>query len=121
LNSAVGTDVRFDLGPRHFPVFAQGKSLDVTLGLLAIRVGDRVDVSALRLSLDGDQLASFAPRPELGGLLAAELPPAFVTGLRGEHRIAVSDAGGLGPSTGQGALDPAKVLDAVVYVAYRIA
>jgi hypothetical protein len=120
LNSPVGTEVRFEIGARHFPVFAQGKTLDVTSAVVAVRVADGVDATGLRLSLDGAEIATFSSHPELGGLLGATLPPAFVSGLRGEHRIVLADAGGLQSSNGQGALDPVKVLDTFLHIAYRV-
>ncbi len=120
LRAPAGTEIPFEISARHFPIFAQGRTLVTDDAVLALRVADGVDASALQFTIDGVALGPWSPRPEFGGLVAAPLPAAFAANPRGEHRIAVSDAGGLGPADGGGALDPGRVLDAVLAIAYRL-
>ena len=120
LRAPAGTEIAFEISARHFPIFAQGRTIAPGEAVMAIRVADGVDASNLRLAIDGVALGPWATRPELGGLLAARLPTAFTSNLRSEHRVAVIDAGGLGPADGGATLDPARVLDALISLTYQL-
>jgi hypothetical protein len=123
LRSPVGTDVRFELNDRHFPVFAQGKQMTVTGSFALIRTATGVGTGALSLNIDGTATGGWAAVPRFGGLAGAALPAAFTGNVRPRtHTISVANSGDLGPAAGDpSALSPDKVEDILLFVEYTLA
>ncbi|MGN6108086.1 MAG: hypothetical protein ACTHU0_23465, partial [Kofleriaceae bacterium] len=122
LRSPVGTEVRFELADRHFPLFAQGKTLTPTRAVLALRTAAGASGGALALSVDGGGMASWSAQSDLGELVGGALPPAFTSQIRPRaHTLVVSNAGGLAPANpADGAFDPDKLLDVLIVIEYRL-
>lgn len=121
LRSPPGTEVRFEITDRHFPLFAQGKPLRDVTATLAIRTKDNIDPGAFAIELDGGAITSWAPQHDLGDLRGAPLPPAFASSVRSGHSFRVSDAGSLAAaSAADGALDVDKLLEVLLVVEYKL-
>lgn len=127
LHSAPGTEVRFEVSDRHFPVFAQGKTLTPTAARLVARTAPGVALGAFAITVDGAPLGGpFTPQPSLANLLGASLPPAFTANVRPRtHSIVVTNPGGLAPVApppgDTAAIDADKLHDLVLYVEYTLA
>lgn len=122
VRSPGGTEVRFEINDRHFPVFAQGKVMVVTQSLALIRITDGASLGAFSLLIDGTAVAGWAPRDALGGLVGASLPAAFNGEIRPRtHSLAIANAGDLAPPAGNAsALDPDKVQDILLFIEYTL-
>jgi hypothetical protein len=114
--------VRFELADRHFPLFAQGKTLVDTRAVLAVRTSDALDPGALAISVDGAPVASWSAQPDLGGVRGANLPGAFTSNVRPRtHVIKVTNSGALAPANAaDGALDPEKLQDLLIVLEYKL-
>jgi len=122
LRSAAGTAVRFEITPRHLPMFAQQRAIQIVRGLVLVRLAPGASLGAFQVSVDG---SGFALDPSLGNLLAAPLPAAFTGTLVGTHTVVIENADDLGPDTpvpgDPSAVDPDKLADVLFYVDYRFA
>jgi hypothetical protein len=110
-----GTDVDLQIGPRHFPVFVQGRDLEITDLRLAIVT--RRAVGALTLTVDGHDVSGFGASADLGGVPEASAAPLVGSDPRGTHTLAVVNSGDVDGADGA-ALDAAAVDDILVVVGY---
>jgi hypothetical protein len=122
LRSPVGTEVRFEITDRHFPVFAQGKAINTSSALLLVRTAAGAGLGAFAVTVDGAALSGWAERSALGGLIGAPLPAAFTRDVRPRtHGVVVTDAGDLGSAAVDAAgLDPEKVQDILLFIEYTL-
>jgi hypothetical protein len=125
LHQPAGTEVRISLGPEQFPLFLQGNELRGTRAELALAPANGQSLGAARLSVDGNEVASFAGNGDLGGLPAQDVGVAFVPHLLGIHTLSVVDPGALSveqPAPGdESAIDAAKLQDIILRVEYHVA
>jgi hypothetical protein len=110
-----GTAVDLDIGPRHFPMFVQGRDLEVTD--FRVAVVTRNGVGALELDVDGHSVAGFAAAADLGGIPGAAAAPLVGSDPRALHTLQVIDAGDVAGGDGA-ALDDAAIADILVVVGY---
>jgi hypothetical protein len=124
LRSPAGTPLRFEITDRSLPLVFVGRDVRVTRGRVLLRCAANASVTGFALAIDGATIGAFAVT-DLGGLLAADLPPAFLNALRSQHTIVVADAGGLAPDTSVpgdiGVVDPAKLHDIQLHLEIGLA
>jgi hypothetical protein len=126
-HAPVGTPVTIDITDRHFPLFLQGKSLNATNASLVLAVEDRTTpVGNVTLSVNGTAATGFPnpanppdPSDPFGGLPAKPVAGAFGTGLKQQHTLVLTDAGGL-TSPGNGTVDSDKLRDIILVVEYGL-
>lgn len=92
---------------------------------VALKTREGQSLGTFRLSIDGVSPPTFTPDPDLGGLPAADVDPAFGSGALGERTLVVSDAGDLAPGAPRpgdpSALDADKLSDVLLYLEYGVA
>lgn len=124
LHSALDTSVKIAIEENQMPFFVQGRAVTVTMAELAVQACKGQSVGAFGVSIDGTQLAGFAPDASLGGLPAVDVGAPFASGLYREREWKVHAAGDLGPDTpvpsDPSALDEDKILDVLLYVGYEL-
>jgi hypothetical protein len=121
LHSPVGTDVKFELTPLHFPSFARGRTLHVDRALFLARA--RQEPTGLQLVVDGETVSGWQRDPSIGDLFALAAPPGFTSPLSPRvHTVAVAAAGSMAPDSAAdpSTLDADKLDDIVVYLEYRL-
>ncbi len=96
----------------------------MTRSVLLLRGATGVSAAGLQLSVDGSSITGFAPDATLGNLPARALPGAFNAAVRGSHVLKVEAAGAFAPvappAGSSGAIDPERLLDALVYLEYTV-
>lgn len=124
LASAPGTDVTFDVDERHLPLFLGDRQTAVVRADVVLVVDDD-PVGAIALSINGTLAAAFAnpvvPRvagAAFGGLPSKQINAAFAGGITGRHSIAITNVGALGTVGAPSRIDPDKLRDVVIVVAY---
>jgi hypothetical protein len=125
LHSPAATPVVVELTPRHFPLFLTGRSLRVAAARLGLRTAAGVDLSGVRLAVDGTKRSGFVADAALGGCAVVDVTDLFAGGAHGSHTLAVLQAGSLAPNAPRpgdpSALDDEKVADVVLQVSYTVA
>ncbi len=125
LHSAPDTPVKIAIEEKQMPFFLHGHDVTVTKAELVVRAREGQSVGAFDVSIDGTQLASFAPDASMGGLPAVDLGALFANGLYRERELKVHAAGDLGPDTpvlgDPSAVDEDKLVDLLLYVEYELA
>ena len=125
LRSPAGTAVKIELTDRSFPMFAQGRNLQVNRAIALLRTAAGASVGAFSMSVDGAAVSGFAPDATLGNLPAQALPPAFGGNVRAQHTLTIVNAGGLAPTPpppgDSSAVDADALLDILIYLEYQLA
>ncbi len=75
------------------------------------------------MTIDGTAIGPIALDPTLGNLPTVSLPPAFAAPLYHDHVFSVTAAGALAPVTpppgDTSCIDPALLLDILIYLEYQ--
>ena len=115
LHSPAGTDAKLTLTAAHLPFFLVGRDVTVSSAKLALRNRTAGGLGALAFEVNGQATGPFAADPSVGDLPAVEVTAAFAADLLAEHRITVTNAGGLAPDSpvpgDPSALDQSRLLD----------
>jgi hypothetical protein len=122
--SAAGTQVQIEISDRNFPLFVQGRSLQVQRAVLLLRTASGTSPNGFAIIVDGTAVVTFASDPALGNLPAANLPAAFAANLRASHTLAIQTAGNFAPTIpvpgDASAIDLTKLEDMFIYVEYKL-
>ncbi|MEM7444141.1 MAG: neuraminidase-like domain-containing protein [Pseudomonadota bacterium] len=123
LASPEGTKVKLKLDERHLPIFLQGKPVLVDSAFVVVQLAPGHEAGGLAVELNGREHSGFTNDPRFGGLPAVDLGSAFSAGIIGEHELAITAAGDLGPDGGNddpAALSADKVVDVYVHLSFRL-
>jgi hypothetical protein len=137
LRSPVNTPVKLEFTERHFPLFFRSRNLKVTRAVLLLRTSlDQPTLqTALKdfsLTMDATNLGpapnafvmDTASNPQFGGLPFCDKLPVGADPRGQERTLSIQAPGGLAPTSPQpgdvSAVDPAKLLDILVYLEYQL-
>lgn len=119
--SPVGTDIALQLTDKHFPIYVQGKTINLTGAKLLVVANDDQTLGTLKLSVNGSEFDTFNPDATLGDIRAADLGSGFAPAARQTHVLKVVDAGDLAVTApNAGALDPEKIKDLILLLEYSV-
>lgn len=125
LHSPVDTEVRIEITPRHFPLFLQGRGLQITGASLILRTPRDQTAANVRIAVNGVEQAGFTREERFGGMFAKGLGAALAGNPIATHRLSVKAAGDLAPAAPApgdlSALDAAKVHDILLYIEFKLA
>jgi hypothetical protein len=123
LRSPAGTPVTITLSERSMPLFVQGRPITITRGMLVLRTASGAPPVGFALSIDGTSVGATVKDPTLGDLPAGALPGGFSANLYGDHVFTIVSAGNLAPAApppgDTSSIDPALLLDMMVYLEYQ--
>lgn len=123
-----GTAVTIDLAERHFPMFLQGRSLQLSSATVVLDVMERVPVGDFTLEINGTAHTGFPaptdpamPDDALGGLPARSATAAFAAGMLGRHTLRLTKAGTVAmPAGSDGTIDPDKLRDILLVLEFGL-
>lgn len=128
LEAPTNTPVTIEIGERHFPLFLQGRQLNLANATIVLDTGQRDPVGSFVMQLNGQSISNF-PAPvdplsaaaSLGGLPSKSATAGFASGLFGTHTLEITDAGDLDPPASSTAtLDNAKLNDILIIIEYTL-
>ncbi|WP_438033698.1 neuraminidase-like domain-containing protein [Sorangium sp. So ce204] len=123
LHSPVDTEVRIEITPRHFPLFLQGRSLQITGASLILRTPRDQTATGLRIAVNGAEQTDFTREERFGGMFARALGAALAGSPVATHRLSVRASGDLAPDAPApgdvSALDSTKVHDILLYIEFK--
>jgi hypothetical protein len=131
LHSPSGTAVRFRLGREQLPLFLPGpellgqdKELQAASAVVSLVPAAGASTGSVSLLLDAEALSDFTSDVGPAGLPSADAAGALVPGFLGDHTLTVVNGGDLAPETPApgdvSALDPEKLHDILLVVAYKL-
>lgn len=121
---AVNNPVMLKIENKHFPLFMNGRNLEITKANLILVTPNNQTASGVTISINAVQQTGFAKDLEFGNLFVKNLGNLFNSGILSELTIAIPAGGDLAPtapSVGQvSAIDTEKLEDIILYVEYKI-
>lgn len=111
LTAPLGTPVDVEITDRHFPMFLQGRELQVASASLVVNVPPDQSAGEVALAWNGVAVSGLTADPRFGGLSSGDAAAALASGLKSKHAVAL---------TATGELDPKKLRDVLLYVEYRL-
>lgn len=111
-----GVDALVALDERALPFPLRGRELAIDRALLLLKPSEGLNATGTEIRLNGTVLSGFAATPEFPGYVLTDATGALATGITGDHAIAVTDAGDLGPGAAPAALANGALEDIVIYV-----
>jgi hypothetical protein len=112
LNAPPGTPVDVDITERHFPMFLQGRELQVASASLIANVPPGEEAGDLAFTWNGLAISGLTADPRFGGLASGDAAAALAGSVKAKHAVAL---------TATGDLDPKQLRDVLLYVEYRLA
>lgn len=123
LCSPAGTAVTIALSEQNLPMLARGRAISVTRGALVLKTAGGLPPTGFSLTIDGTTVADSVKDATLGDLPASALPGAFTSNPYGDHVFTIAAVGNLAPAAHSpgdlSAVDPALLLDMMVYLEYQ--
>ena len=123
LRSPAGTQVSLTLSELNMPLFAKGRALTITRGVLILRTANGAAPVGFTMTVDGTALANSVLDPTLGNLPVSPLPGAFTANLYANHVLVITAAGNLAPAApvpgDTSAIDAKLLLDTFIYLEYQ--
>ena len=115
IEAAAGNPTTIEITDRHFPLFLQGRQLNVDRARVVLAIADDTSVGSFSMSVNGTAVTGFSkPAKALAG--------SALGALKGQHTIVVNDAGDLGAVDGTGSshLDRSKLRDIMLSIDYKL-
>jgi hypothetical protein len=112
LSAVPGSPVDVEITDRHFPMFMQGRELQVASASLVINGPAGEPAVDVAVAWNGVAVSGLTADPRFGGLPSGDAAAALAGGLKAKHSVAV---------TATGDFDPKKLRDVLLYVEYRLA
>ena len=123
LRSPAGTAITIPLSDRNMPMFAQGRNITMTRGMLVLKTASGAPPVGFSMTIDGTTIANPVKDPTLGDLPDSVLPGTFSANLYGDHVFVITAAGNLAPAApapgDTSCIDPALLLDMMIYLEYQ--
>jgi Tc toxin complex TcA C-terminal TcB-binding domain len=108
---------------KHFPLFMNGRNLQVTKAVLILITPPSQNVGSVELTIDTVAQSGFARDSSLGNFYAKNLGNLLQSSIIGDHVITIVASGDLAPAPvagHQAAIDVDKLEDIVLYLEYKI-
>jgi hypothetical protein len=109
---------------KHFPLFMNGRNLEVTKAILVLVTPADQTVNDLEISINGARQRRFIRDSDLGDLWAKDLGSLFSSGIIKDHTISIISSGDVAPTAPPvgpaAAIDTEKLEDIVLYLEFKI-
>lgn len=123
LRSPADTAITITLSDRNMPMFAQGRNITIMRGMLVLKTKSGAPPVGFSMTIDGTAIANPVKDRTLGDLPCSALPGAFSANLYGDHVFVITAAGNLAPAVpplgNTSCIDPALLLDMMIYLEYQ--
>jgi len=119
------SDLTFIIQNKHFPLFLNGRDLEVSRARLILVTPPDQDVDGVELTINGTTIDGFSRESAFGNLFTRDLGNLFSSGIIKDHTIKVTDGGTLSPDAdppagNRPAFDTDKLEDMILVVDYRL-
>ena len=121
----VNQPIAIKIQNKHFPLFMNGRSLQITMAKLILVTPEGQTVNNVDIVINGTSHNGFTKDLTLGDLYSKDLGNLFNAGILNDHTITISDGGDLAPiaptAGNLAAIDSEKLEDIILYVEYTFA
>ena len=119
-----GNEISVSIHNKHFPMFLNGKTLNISAAKLILVTPKEQSVGAFNIAIKDVNQTGFSQDASLGNLFVKDLGSVFNSGIIGDHTFKIVSSGDLGvPPSGVGptpALDKEKLIDMVLHIEYTV-